>query len=279
MQQGGGSPDGSAAIQIYVAGAFESPVRFVATWWRFVRSLAYVSGARVLETYVSAPTRAIGLLEKVTVHVAGDFLFIACLILAPFGVVLARRPADTSLLALWVLFATVLTGLAAHGGARYRSPLEPFLIVLGSIVLAGGWRRVTRRPLVTASLVSLLLMWLVLPQIPSALAGYPEYGVMDRFVVDGQRQLVVRSEAGIHVTPVNGQVKFEMASASSADRPMNVEIRVDGVHVATADVVPGVPREFDYLSSGPGAAFLELSTPGSGQSLRITTKSSAPGPR
>jgi hypothetical protein len=280
VEQGGGSPDASAAIQTYVEGVFESPAGFVSTWWRFVRSLAYVSGGRVLETYVSTPTRAMGLLAKGMVHFAADFLFIGCLILAPFGVVLARRRADTSLLALWVLLAAVLTGLAAHGGARYRSPLEPFLIVLASVVLAGDWRRVTRRPLVGATVASLLMMWLVLPQIPTALAGHPEYGVMERHVVGGHPQLVVANEAGIHVTPSNGRIQFELAAAFSGARPLNVDIRVDGVRVATADIVPGVPQDFDYLWKQPGTAFLEVSTPGIvGQSLRVTSKAGVPGPQ
>ncbi len=203
-----------------------------------------------------------------------------CLCLAPFGVVAARRPADAGLLAAWVLFAAALTGLAAHGGARYRSPLEPFLVVLGSIVLSGGWRRVSRAPLAAATGASLLLMWMVLPQIPTSLTGYPEYGVMERHGADGRAQLVVSSEAGLHVTPLNGRIQFELAAAGPVDRSLPVEIRVDGVHVATTAVVPGVPREFDYLWSQPGSAFLELSTPAPfGPTFRITPKPPAPAPR
>jgi hypothetical protein len=278
IDQGGGSPKASEAIQTYVEGAFESPIRFAATWWRFARSLAYVSGGRLIETYVSAPTRRIALLEKAAVHLSADFLFIVCLALSPFGVLVARRPVDAGLLALWVLTAVVLTGLAAHGGARYRSPLEPFLVVLGSVVLAGAWRPVTRQMLAGAGVTSLLLLWLVLPQVPAALTASPEYGVLGRHVANGQRQLVVAQEAGVHVIPVNGRIQFELASTTTGDRPLNVEIRVDGSHVATADVVPGAQQQLDYLWSQPGTAFLELSSgPMSGGALRVTLKSTSPG--
>jgi hypothetical protein len=277
VNQGGGSPVASAAIQTYVSGAVESPMRFVATWWRFARSLAYVSGGRLIETYISAPTRRMAQLEKLAIHFSADFLFIGCLVLAPFGLVLARRPPDAALLGLWVLTAVVLTGLAAHGGARYRSPLEPFLIVLASVVVAGGWRRVNPRLLASAGVGTLLLLWLVIPQVPGALAGSPEYGVLERHAVNGHPQLVVAEEAGVHVTPVNGRIQFELATAA-ADRALNVEIRVDGSHVATADVVPGVHQELDYLWSQPGTAFLELSAAAvSGKSLRVTLKSPQPG--
>jgi hypothetical protein len=272
VNQGGGSPVASTAIHTYLAGAVDSPMRFVATWSRFARSLAYVSGGRLIETYVSAPTRRTALLEKLAIHFSGDFLFIGCLVLAPFGLVLARRPADAGVLGLWVLTAVVLTGLAAHGGARYRSPLEPFLIVLASVVLAGAWRRVSPPLLASAGVGSLLLLWLVLPQVPGALAGSPEYGVLERHAVNGHSTLVVAEEAGLHVTPVNGRIQFELAAAT-ADKPLNVEIRVDGSHVATADVVPGVQHELDYLWSQPGTAFLELSAASvTGKSLRVTLK-------
>lgn len=277
VNQGGGSPKASAAIQTYLEGAFASPVQFAATWWRFARSLAYVSGGRLIETYVSASTRQIAWLEKVAIHFSGDFLFISCLALAPFGLVLARRPADAAMLGLWVLCAVVLTGLAAHGGARYRSPIEPFLIVLASIPLAGGWRRVTRPLFASAGVGTLLLLWLVLPQIPGALEGTAEYGVLERHAVNGHPQLVVAEEAGLHVTPMNGRIQFELTTATAGDRPLNVEIRVDGSHVATADIVPGAQQKLDYLWSQPGTAFLELSSGAvTGKSLRVTLPSATP---
>jgi hypothetical protein len=128
----------------------------------------------LIETYVSASTRQIARLEKLAFHLSNDFLFISCLALAPFALVLARRPADAVMLGLWVLCAVVLTGLAAHGGARYRSPIEPFLIVLASIALAGGWRRVTRPLFAAAGAGTLLLLWCCSDS--GAFEGTAEYG-------------------------------------------------------------------------------------------------------
>ena len=87
-------------------------------------------------------------------------------------------------------------------------------------------------------------------------------------------QLVVAEQAGLHVTPMNGRIQFELATATAGDRPLNVEIRVDGSHVATADIVPGAQQKLDYLWSQPGSAFLELSSGAvTGKSLRVTLPS------
>jgi dolichyl-phosphate-mannose-protein mannosyltransferase len=272
VEQGGGSPAASQAIRTYMDGALGSPGQFLSTWWRFVRSLAYLSGGRLLENHGSAPSRTLGLVQKVAVHLTADTLFILCLILAPFGVVLARRRTDASMLALWIVFAAVLTGLAAHGGARYRSPLEPFLIVLGSVVLAGGSWRAGRMALAGAGAASLLLALLVLPQIPAALEGRPEYGVLSRAALDGRHEIVVGAEGGIHVPPSSGRIYFELTARVPNGRPADVTIWVDGVHVTTASLPSDAVRPFEYRTAQPGAAFVEVSAAVPGTAMHITTR-------
>ena len=58
------------------------------------RSLLHVNGGRVLQIYVAAGTASTAMIWKIALHVTVDLLLVSVLILAPFGVVLARdRPA------------------------------------------------------------------------------------------------------------------------------------------------------------------------------------------
>ena len=132
------------------------------------------------------------------------------------------------------------------------------LIVLASIALAGGWRRVTRPLFAPRRVGTLLLLWLVPPQIPGR-SKERRYGVLERHAVNGHSQFVVAEQAGSarHADERTDSVRAgQRPRRSTAER----QIQVDGSHVATADIVPAPSRKLDYLWSQPGTAFLELSS-------------------
>ena len=88
--------------------------------------------------------------------------FVGAVLLAPFGVVLARRRLPSRILAIWPPLVAVLTALSAYGGPRYRSAFECVLYVYLAIVLAGEWHRPSRREVCLAALASassMLLVW------------------------------------------------------------------------------------------------------------------------
>lgn len=82
--------------------------------------------------------------EKVVAHAGIDLPFIASVVLAPLGAVLARRSREAGLMGFWVVLMVVLTAFSAYGGVRYRSPFEPHLIALASVVLAPGCESVAQ---------------------------------------------------------------------------------------------------------------------------------------
>ncbi len=140
----------------------ERPREFLQTFAAFLRSNFRPAADRWTELYVPSLTGTARALVHAYARVMTDAGFVLAVLLAPFGVVLARRRLPSLVLAIWPPLAALLTTLAAYGGPRYRGVFEWMLYVYLAIVLAGEWHRPSRREVGLAALVStssVLLVW------------------------------------------------------------------------------------------------------------------------
>ena len=145
-----------------VTALVERPGAFLRTFADFFRSNFRPTAHRWVELYVPSLTGTARALVYAYARVVTDAGFLLAVLLAPFGVVLARHRQASRILAVWPPLVALLTALAAYGGPRYRGAFEGVLYVYFAIVLAGQWRRPSRREMAVAALVcaaSLSLVW------------------------------------------------------------------------------------------------------------------------
>ncbi len=211
----GDTPPGLVETAVAIVRAFvANPATLSSDWRSTARSLFYVNGGRLLQIYLGAETRFGATLWKLAAHTFADLLFIATLLLAPLGVVLAKRRPVALIFALWILLNIVLTALSGFGGPRLRAPIEPHLVVAAAVVLAGGYRRPHWAWLAVAALTSVSVAALVLPQVPASLHAKGDYRVhwpLDR----PPKRSPMLGEAGFNVLAVDGTVEL-------AVRPRNL---------------------------------------------------------
>jgi 4-amino-4-deoxy-L-arabinose transferase-like glycosyltransferase len=156
------APPSPVAESLALVTAFvERPGEFLATFADFVRSNFRPASHRWMDLYVPSLTGTARGLVQAYARVMTDAGFVLAALLAPFGVVLARHRLPSRVLAVWPPLVVLLTALSAYGGPRYRGAFEAELYVYLAIVLAGGWRRPSRRDLAVAALVSAALLPLV----------------------------------------------------------------------------------------------------------------------
>lgn len=140
----------------------KGPGEFLQTFGAFVRSNFRPASHRWMELYVPSLTGTARLLVQAYARVMTDAGFALAVLLAPFGMVLARRRLPSRILAMWPPLVVLLTALSAYGGPRYRLPFEGVLYAYFAVVLAGQWHRPSRQEVAAAALTStalLLLVW------------------------------------------------------------------------------------------------------------------------
>jgi hypothetical protein len=218
-----------------------------------------------LQHYIVASNRTGALLWKAVAHVLGDLSFAATLVLAPFGLVLARGREASAASALWILLNVTLVALGGFAGARMRAPFEPHLILFASIVLAGSFAKVRRRWVAVAGLVAVLSAAILVPQIPRTLKAWPDYGVRWQERPKGWRTLV-RGEAGFNFLVRSGTVSMVLRSRGEADDAegamTRVEVRLDGKSMGRELLETGERRELSYPWPDGRLAFVELEASG-----------------
>jgi 4-amino-4-deoxy-L-arabinose transferase-like glycosyltransferase len=149
--------EGLALLTAFV----ERPAECLQTFGSFVRSNFRPAAHRWMELYVPSVTGTTRSLVFAYARVMTDAGFAFAVLLAPFGVILARRRLPSTILAMWPPLVVFLTALAAYGGPRYRFPFEVVLYVYFAVVLAGQWHRPSRRDVTVAALTSAVLLLLV----------------------------------------------------------------------------------------------------------------------
>jgi 4-amino-4-deoxy-L-arabinose transferase-like glycosyltransferase len=246
------------AVRLLVNEAVSDPPAFAAAKWDTLRALFLVEGGRWLLRYGDAPTARSAELWKWTAHAGIDLLFVVTAVLAPLGIVLARRAREAVFLALWPLLLAVLSVLAGDAGARSRSGLEANLIVLASAVLAGGWRRPSKIWLGLAVCGCLGTAALVLPQVPRSLAARAQYGIAPWDGTVPGATTVATGAAGLNILPRSGTVTFSVAlSGGGRAEPIRAEIWVN--RKRAADVTIGTePQTITIESAAPGFSYVEI---------------------
>jgi 4-amino-4-deoxy-L-arabinose transferase-like glycosyltransferase len=252
---------GSGDIAVQLLGAlWRDPEGFLTIWSGYARALFHVNGDRWLHAYL-APTAEGAVIAKVVAHAGIDFPFIMCILLMPLGAVLAQRSREAALLFCWSATVIGLTALSATGGGRYRSPFEPTVIALASVVLAGGWRRPTRPFLVAAVCASVLAGSLVLTQIPRVAGARANYGLFGWAGAEVGWQASATGSAGFNLLPDSGSIELWLSAADPEAGPAQVAIRVDSDPIAER-VVDKEPVRVRLLARHPGLHFIEVMATG-----------------
>ncbi len=219
---------------LLIGGFVDAPVTTLGEWWTTTRSVLHVNGGRLLQIYLGAATKTGALFAKWTTHLFGDIAFIVCLLLAPLGVALARnRPAATFLLA-WIVVNLGLVALSGFGGPRLRAPIEPHLVALAAVVLAGSFGPVNKRLLTAAGVVAAVLGAIVLPQLPQSLRARADYGVHWPMKAPPKRSAMTGS-AGFNVRPAAEVVRFNVRTRNPSART-DVAVRLNGEPVETVRI-------------------------------------------
>ena len=195
------SGSGDIVRQLFQAFASD-PRRFLETWSGFAMALFHVHGDRWLQNY-DAPGEKEAVRAKVIAHAGIDAPFVATVCtLRPSGAVLARRSREAVLLLGWVILVVAsFRRSVPAGGVRYRSPFEPHLIALASVVLAGNWRHPGRTAIVGGTLTAVAAATILAVQLPRVARGKANYGIHEWSPTEAGRRTWGRGSLGINVLP------------------------------------------------------------------------------
>ena len=232
-----------------------APMQFLTDCVARARSLLHVNGGRQLQIYVFADSKPAAMLWKLVVHLGTDVVLVAASVLAVLGAALCRNGRVAALFLLWAALNIAVASVGGFGGARLRSPFEPLLMVLGSVVLAGSWRRPRPLAMTLAVMASIGLAVLVLPQFPRSLRAWPDFGVRWDSVVTREHG-AVRGAAGFNVPAYDGVGQI-LVQPQPPPRSIRLEVRSGGIPVRTLALAG---REQRLLWPWPdrGLAFVEL---------------------
>ena len=257
------APDDRALSMTETLGALtatitESPIEYLKDSADRARSLLHLNGGRVLQIYVAAQNRATAMIWKIALHLTIDVLVIAVLVLAPFGVALARERRLAAFFVLWIVVNLGIASVGGFGGARLRAPFEPMLIILASVVLAGEWRPLmSRHSLAFATVVSLILAGVALEQVPRSLRAWPSYGIDWS---SGRESGRFRGEGGFNVLSAGGEVAFRLTRTFT--RPGSGDARgtvtLPGRPPETFELPEGGSRQCRYPWPARDLVFVEV---------------------
>jgi hypothetical protein len=245
-------------IAVQLLGAlWQDPARFLDIWWGYARALFHVPGDRWLHAFMASDAGGAAT-AKFFAHAGIDFPFILCVLLAPFGAVLARRSSEAALLVLWVIIVVVLTALSATGGVRYRAPIEPSLIVLASVAIAGAWRRPGPAALLAAGAGTLVAASLVIGQIPRVAEARANYGLTGWAGAEVSWRALARGAAGFNLLPNStGSLELVVSQPAGVSIPVQVAVRVDG-YAIDQRTLGAEPERIRMAPRHPGFHFVEV---------------------
>jgi hypothetical protein len=251
-QSAPGLGDTAAALWRLIAA---HPLTFLQQAAERARALFYVNGGRQLQIYVVADTRIAALVWKVLVHLGTDAILIAAAVLAWPGAMLCRNTRLAVVFLCWAALNIAIVGLSGFGGARLRTPFEPFLLLLGVVVLAGRWRQRPRQVLAVAVAMAVAMAVLVLPQLPRSLASWPDYGVQWPSVLN-RTVGSIHGNAGFNVPAYDGVGRFVVQSAGNG-QAVQVDVRAGGTTVQSFRLNQE-PTSVTFPWPPHGLAFAEL---------------------
>ena len=249
------------AAGMFLRGFAERPLEFVGTQADRAKGMFQLRGGRYLQSRMGVATAEEARRLKTVTHLGYDVPFAIAALLAPVGWALARARPGASVLLVWVVVNIGLITAAGMSGARYRAPMEPALFALAAVVLAGGWRKLSRWSGVAAVGCTLLVALAVAASIPATARGRAEYGLRDR-TADATWTAWTSGDAGFNVlTTPDGALQFSVtARATGSSTPVPVDVLVEGAQSQRLTLTPGETQIVRHRASGPGLTFVELRT-------------------
>ena len=194
------SGSGDIVRQLFQAFASD-PRRFLETWSGFAMALFHVHGDRWLQNY-DAPGEKEAVRAKVIAHAGIDAPFVATVCtLRPLARCWHGEAAKPFCSSGGSYSSWRLSALSAAGGVRYRSPFEPHLIALASVVLAGNWRHPGRTAIVGGTLTAVAAATILAVQLPRVARGKANYGIHEWSPTEAGRRTWGRGSLGINVLP------------------------------------------------------------------------------
>lgn len=248
---------------------WREPVRFLWTWSGYALALFNVHGDRWLRS-VDASSIEGATLAKVIAHLGIDLPFIATVVLAPLGAVLARRGREAALLVSWVVLVVALSTLSAFGGIRYRSPFEPYLVALASVVVARTWRRPGRTALCVSALIAVAAAAMLAVQLPRVVRGRANYGVKGWTDTERGRRTWADGSLGLNVFPRDGALTFRLYPLEPvSEQPTRISVRINGHNVADRLLSVAEPVELRFVQRHGGFHYVEIGATAAGQPARV----------
>jgi 4-amino-4-deoxy-L-arabinose transferase-like glycosyltransferase len=271
----GARPEGLVGTATVLVRAFvDAPGKMASDWTTVARSVFHVNGGRLLQIYLAAKTHAGAAIWKGLVHLGADLPLVVSVILAPFGLVLARNRRMSAMFALWIFLVLGLTTLSGFGGARLRAPFEPHLFVLAAVVLAGHYSRPSRAWWVGCGALSVVAAVAVVPQLPRSLGARADYGVQWSRLSRPKSSMMI-GEAGFNLLPSRGEVWWELSRAEAGRRgTTHVVVHINGKRMEETTVRGPLRKHLEYEWPHGGIAYVELTAtePVSGEPAKLRIK-------
>ena len=246
MADPSGPPSSGEVARFLCSDLVGDPAGFLLRVVDYVRLLLKPAGAALLRTLVAADARTAAWL-KVAVHLVLDLPFVMVVILAPIGAAFSRQRRFALLLSLWVVMYLAMLSLTLWAGTRYRSPIEPALIILAAPVLAGGWRRPS---LVTAGLAAIMAAaaaGIIAVNLGPVVTARTNYGV-DHWPVISDETARFDGAAGVNVIPTE-TLAFVLDSAApnqESTQVVTVGVAIDGRQVGQFSMTTAQPKHLRY---------------------------------
>jgi hypothetical protein len=243
-----------------VTRATREPVSFVAEIFDLAQSLLHVAGGRFIQEAVQCASASTARMAQAAVHLLIDVPWLVALGLTPLGLVLARNRPAGAILFGWALLNVSLTALTGFGGSRLRVPFEAHLVILASVVLAGGWVKPRIVPLALGIISTIVLVVVMLPQVERSFGARAGYGPRWGSPATGY-QVAVTGASGANVLVSSGA--FDVAFDNPGLQAVRVDLTVDGASVMRAAVIgPGERRSIPVVYGRQALAFVEVEAVG-----------------
>ena len=197
-------PDFTTVATALVTRAVTEPLAFTGEALDQARSLLHIAGGRFIQEGIVAGSAAAAERWKAAAHVLIDVPWILALGLAPLGLALARARPLGALLLLWALLNIGLTAITGFGGSRLRAPFEPQLVLLASVVLAGGWARPRLPWLGLAAAATVAIVAAMLPQVTRSFGARAGYGPRWTAASGLESRVVLTGASGANILVTGG---------------------------------------------------------------------------
>ena len=241
MADPAGPPSSGEVVRFLWSDLVGDPAGFLLRGIDYVRLLLKPAGAALLRSLVAADARMATLL-KTAIHATLDLPFMMVVILAPLGAAFSRQRRFALLLALWVVLYLAMLSLTLWAGTRYRSPIEPALIILAATVLAGGWQRPTLATGGVAAVMTAGAVAIIAMSLEPVVTARANYGV-DRWPVMSDETARFEGSAGVNVIQSDTLAfMLDGATLNQAPEVVSVTVAIDGRHAGQFSMSTAQPK-------------------------------------